>query len=248
MPMHDWTRADPRDYHSFHNLWLAGLTAALNSGVLPGGYFAATDYSIPLFAPDIATLEHVGPANRPTTPAQAARPAAASATAVAPVRPMKQIARRRVAVVEERGRRLVAVIELVSPSNKKGRAEFNDLIAKAVQLVNVEVSLLLIDPFPPTPRDPAGLHAAFWKALTRRTADARPAGKPLTVASYATDDERRCSAYVTPLAVGDPLPDPPLFLRPDLPVQVPLAATYDAAWAGFPGPLKPLVEVPPSPA
>jgi hypothetical protein len=36
------------------------------------------------------------------------------------------------------------------------------------------------------------------------------------------------------VAVGDELPDMPLFLEPESYVQVPLASTYQAAWAGVP--------------
>ena len=35
MPMHDWTRVDPNDYHHFHLAWIAALAHALNTGRLP---------------------------------------------------------------------------------------------------------------------------------------------------------------------------------------------------------------------
>ena len=39
------------------------------------------------------------------------------------------------------------------------------------------------------------------------------------------------TAYVEPVAVGAALPPMPLFLRGDSHVRVPLAESYDAAWA-----------------
>jgi hypothetical protein len=36
------------------------------------------------------------------------------------------------------------------------------------------------------------------------------------------------------VAVGDVLPDMPLFLEPGVYVSVPLEATYQAAWRGMP--------------
>ena len=59
-----------------------------------------------------------------------------------------------------------------------------------------------------------------------------PIDKPLTVAAYESDLVFR--AYVEPIAVGDPLPDMPLFLRPGHYVNIPLEATYQSTWRVFP--------------
>ncbi len=40
MPMHDWTRVAPNDYHDFHFAWIAAIRQALNMGRLPPEYFA----------------------------------------------------------------------------------------------------------------------------------------------------------------------------------------------------------------
>lgn len=47
MPMHDWTRVDPNDYHTFHLLWIASLATALNHHRLPQGYYAMADHTTP---------------------------------------------------------------------------------------------------------------------------------------------------------------------------------------------------------
>ena len=59
-----------------------------------------------------------------------------------------------------------------------------------------------------------------------------PDDKPLTLASYEAVVPPK--AYVEPVAVGDVLPDMPLFLVPGGHVLVPLEATYLAAWEGVP--------------
>jgi hypothetical protein len=59
-----------------------------------------------------------------------------------------------------------------------------------------------------------------------------PSDKPLTLASYEAGPVP--TAYVEPVAVGDPLTDMPLFLEPDFYINAPLQATYDAAYAGVP--------------
>ncbi|HEX8202009.1 MAG TPA: hypothetical protein VF590_16155 [Isosphaeraceae bacterium] len=49
-------------------------------------------------------------------------------------------------------------------------------------------------------------------------------------------------AYVEPVAVGDVLPEMPLFLKPGFYVPAPLEATYRTTWDLFPAPLKGLLE------
>ena len=56
--------------------------------------------------------------------------------------------------------------------------------------------------------------------------------KPLTLAAYESDLTVR--AYVETLAVGDVLPDMPLFLQPDGCISVPLEASYQTTWKVYP--------------
>jgi hypothetical protein len=71
---------------------------------------------------------------------------------------------------------------------------------------------------------------------------ALPANKPLTLAAYEAGPD--WVAYVDPAAVGDILPDMPLFLRPGFYVPAPLEVTYQTTWKVFPAPLKRLLEDP----
>jgi hypothetical protein len=57
-------------------------------------------------------------------------------------------------------------------------------------------------------------------------------GKPLTLAAYECGLSTR--AYVEAVAVGDVLPDMPLFLQPGGQVPVPLERTYQTAWVAVP--------------
>lgn len=56
--------------------------------------------------------------------------------------------------------------------------------------------------------------------------------KPLTVASYSCGVTRQ--AFVETVAVGDVLPDMPLFLQADRYVQVPVETTYQSAFDALP--------------
>jgi hypothetical protein len=138
---------------------------------------------------------------------------------------------RRLSIRHVADHKMVALIELVSPSNKASRYKFKSFVEKAAGVLDLKIHLLVIDPFPPNKRDPNGIHAAIWKE-TVGEAFTLPPEKLLTIASYSSGEE--VSAYVEPVAVGDPLPDMPLFLEPDVYVNVPLEATYQTAWQTFP--------------
>ena len=127
--------------------------------------------------------------------------------------------------------RIIAVVEIVSPGNKSSRSAVRAFLEKATDLLNHGVHLLVIDLFPPTARDPDGLHPLIWAAVTNQRVDV-PSDKPLTVASYEAGDVLRY--FVEPFAVGDALIDMPLFLEPGAHVDLPLATTYATAFAAVP--------------
>jgi hypothetical protein len=127
--------------------------------------------------------------------------------------------------------RLVAMIEIVSPGNKSSRRAFRAFVGKACKLLEHRIHLQLVDSFPPAPHDPNGVHAAIW-AEAQDDLFVLPADKPLTLAAYECDVVTR--AYIEPIAVGEVLPDMPLFLEPNGCVQVPLEATYQTAFALMP--------------
>ena len=137
--------------------------------------------------------------------------------------------------------RIVAVIEIVSPGNKDTRAALRDFVDKTLQFISNGIHVLVVDLFPPTPRDPAGLHGVIWDEIGTEPFRLPP-GKDRTLVSYEVGDER--VAYIETLTVGDALPDMPLFLSAELNlhVPVPLEATYEATWAVTPEPFRVAVE------
>ena len=129
------------------------------------------------------------------------------------------------------GDRVVAMIEIVSPANKSSRNALRAFVEKAADLLNRRVHLLIIDLLPSDPRDPHGIHAAIWDEIAGQEY-LPPAGQPLTLGAY--ESALTVRAYVRPVAVGDPLPEMPLFLEPNGCVQAPLDATYQTAFAAMP--------------
>jgi hypothetical protein len=238
MPMHDWTRVEPDIYHAFHQTWAGRIMEALNAGILPPDFYALIEQTTirgrrKRAVPDVLTLKGP-PADPPAGPpvALAARPKPQP-----DFRLNLDVYRRRKNVVSVRhvtGDRVVAMVELVSPGNKAGRRAFAEFVEKAADLLDRGIHLSLVDPFPPTPRDPGGVHAAIWDQFyDPDETTVLPPGRPLTAVGYEVD-EFEVLAYVERFAVGDRLPDLPLFLRPGGCVMVPLEATYASAFAAVP--------------
>jgi Protein of unknown function (DUF4058) len=245
MPIHDWTRVTAGTFHDFHSVWLAELRTALNTGVLPADFYAQAEQVAGEVNPDVLTLQmgNTGSEDGPS-----------GATAVADAPPRMRlrveaeadalIRRKNVLVIRHSsGDRVVAFLEIISPGNKGAQHAFRRLVDRAARLVSQAYHLLLIDLIHPGPRDPQGIHAAIWGELCGGDY-AAPPGKPLTLVSY--DAGYPPTAYVEPVAVGDVLPDIPLFLAHDWYVNVPLEATYRAAYRGVPQRWKPVLEAPPA--
>ena len=126
---------------------------------------------------------------------------------------------------------MVAMIEIVSPGNKSNRHGLHAFVDKACELLEHGIHLLILDPFPPGPRDPGGIHAAIWEQIQDDPFQP-PADQPLTLVAYECGHVTR--AYLECVAVGQTLPEMPLFLEPDGCVMVPLEATYETAFAVMP--------------
>jgi hypothetical protein len=222
MPVHDWTRVSAGTFHDFHTVWMGAIRTALNDGVLPEDHYALCEQDATDVGPDVVTL-------RSTDSAAEAPPRVQfTATTEMDLYALKQ---RTLVIRHSSGDRIVALIEILSPGNKSSRQAFRAFLERAVAALAHGYHLLLIDLQPPSKRDPQGIHGALWSEISDDTYRAPP-DKPLTLASYSAGLLKK--AYVTPVAVGEPLPDMPLFLTPDEYVLVPLEATYLDAWRGVP--------------
>jgi hypothetical protein len=247
MPIHDWTRVSDGTFHDFHLAWIAELRHALNEGILPEGYYAQAEQIIGPLGPDVLTLQAGGkPESEIATPEPAGPGGLAVATA--PPRPRLTAAavmddyvlkRRTVVIRHSSGDQIIALLEIVSPGNKSSRHALRSFVDKAVEALYRGYHLLIVDLFPPSPRDPQGIHAAIWQQLEDRPFEL-PAGEPLTLAAYSAGPVKR--AWIEPTAVGRMLIDMPLFLEPEIYVNVPLEATYLAAFRGVPRRWKQVLE------
>lgn len=233
MPMHDWTRVEPTIYHDFHHEWISEIKRALNKGVLPPDYYAMAEQQAAGFGPDVLTLQDLVPLTGSSQgeTATATKPQPKSTHyAETPTNFHKRV-KSSVVVRHVSGDRIVAMIEIISPGNKNNTNAFQAFIAKACELLEHRIHLLLLDPFPPGRRDPNGIHDTIGSMVEDDPVQI-PTDKPLTLVAYECADTTW--AYIETVSVGDALPDMPLFLEPNNYVTVPLEATCQAAWDTVP--------------
>lgn len=240
MPIHDWTQLEAGDFHDFHQCWVVAIRNALNGGLLPPEYMAMAEQVTGRPIPDVVTL-HARPSKNGDAGGVAVLSAPPTARVIAKFERINY-AKRADRVVIRHGRgKVVAIIEIVSPGNKDSRNALRTFVEKAADILNQGVNLLVVDLFPPTPRDPYGIHKAIWDEFGDEPFEAPP-GKPLIVASYLAGDSP--TAYVESVGVGDLLPSLPIFLSETRYIPAPLETTYQEAWRVFPAMLKELIEAP----
>ena len=226
-------RLDPsrsRYLNDFHQGWTIEIRNALNRGVLPLGYVAATDQRGMAYEPDVSSHARGNWAR-----VSGDRGGLVVAEAPPQIKRISRLeteaeafARRsnRIVIRHARGRP-VAVIEVVSPGNKDREHSVRRFAGKVRDFLKQGIGVMIVDLFPPGPHDRSGLHTTIaedWLEIAEPNAD----DPPLAVVSY--DAGEPLTSYLEPLAVGDALPDAPLFLDAGYYVPLPLETTYQSAW------------------
>ena len=243
MPMHDWTGVEPTIYHHFHQRWATAIADMLNAGLLPSGYSALLELHTSGVIPDVLTVERRKPS----------RSASATATMVAPTARWA-IAANESALFTKRANRIairhrlgevVCIIEIVSPGNKASRSAVRQFVNKTLDFLRAGVNVLLLDPFPATPRDPHSLHKLIWDDFVEEIPFSLPTEEPLLLAAYRVGDSNSTllpTAYLEAVRVGGAIPDMPAWLHADEYINVPLESCYATAWASCPVDYRYLVE------
>jgi hypothetical protein len=252
MPIHDWSRVPAGIFHDFHHALIEQIKRDLNGGVLPPDYYALAEQVAAGFGPDVLTLHaplvdddgdlDQGSQRSPNQPG--------GGLLLAPprTRPIAEIEmayyRRKKSVVAVRhvsDDRVVAMVEVVSPGNKSTQNVLKKFVEKAAEFLERRIHLLIVDLLPSGRHDPQGIHGAIWDYVADEPYSL-PADKPLTLAAYEADPTLR--AFVETVAVGDALPEMPLFLQPNRCVYVPLDHSYRMAWEAVPRRWKRVLESP----
>lgn len=237
MQMHDWTRVEAGVFHAFHSRWTTYLGDALNAGILPGPFYALPEQHLGRRIADVLTLhsgdsEPLGKNFPPTEDggvAVAEAPPRVSRTLV--LTPTMKKLRRTLAIRHTSGHRLVALIEILSPGNKAGVDSVAEFVRKAEEAIRAGIHLAVLDLLPPGRHDPQGMHGEIVDALSAEVYQL-PEGNPLTFVSYSAGPAP--VAYLNHPAIGDDVPDMPLFLTAERYVNLPLTMTYETTYRGVP--------------
>jgi hypothetical protein len=135
-------------------------------------------------------------------------------------------------------------IPFPTPAVAGGNLDLRELQRILEELLRAGIHMLVVDLFPPTPRDPQGIHKAIWDEFVDNEF-ALPPDRPLTLAAYIGGVEPE--AFVEPAAVGSALAEMPLFLTPERYVPVPLDTSYQSAWEAVPASWRNVLEHPAGP-
>lgn len=238
MPVHDWTRVVAGNFHDFHQTWIIAIRNALNDGRMPDDYYAMSEQVAEGRIPDVIALE----ARDHPAGARSAEGLSDRTIAVLEHPPQVKYTENqereiyaenadRVAIYHANGDRLVAFIEIVSPGNKQSPLEVKRFIEKCNDALERGIHLLIIDILPPGKHDSQGIHAALWNYRYSESHGVT-ADEPLGLSAYRVDVAAH--AYFQPLAIGQPLPDMPVFLTPSHYVNVPLEQTYLESYRAVP--------------
>lgn len=242
MPVHDWTRVTAGTFHDFHSAWIIHLKETLNNGLLPDGFYAMSEQHGSQIIADILTL-HPSESAPAVTPGKgltiADAPPRVSVKAVTSPDKAARALRRTLTIRYASNHRIVALVEILSPANKDRLSSVADFVAKAQSAINLGCHLLMVDLFSPCRPVSQGMHAAVWDAFGDELTTP-PAEKPLTLAAYLA--AQLPEAFVEFIAVGDALPEMPLFLDTHCYVNVPLEPTYMMAYRGMPAYWRSIIE------
>jgi hypothetical protein len=125
------------------------------------------------------------------------------------------------------GRRLVAAVEIVSPSNKDRPEHRRAFVAKCATLIQNHVCVAIVDLV--TTRS-SNLYSDLLELLGQTDPSLTKEPSPLYAAScrsVRTGDAWQLETWMYPLALGQPLPTLPLWLAENLAVPLELELSYE---------------------
>ncbi len=241
MPLYDLFRRPLSEVHQWqalHSQWGGAIAASLNRR-LPKRFLAAAPFSLgPFISADVAEQERL-----PRAPAANGRSgpgAGGVAVAAEPevYEPPATDLSMPVTFPDEylievrdtsRGSRVVGVVELVSPSNKKEEGEREKFAAKCMTYLNNGIGLVVVDTV--TERL-WNLHNEFVRFARQDDRLLMPDDQWIYATAYRPvhrNEEDRIDVWTWPLTVGEELPVVPLALKGYGCVRLDLEATYAEA-------------------
>jgi hypothetical protein len=236
MPLRDHFRpplADRRSWEGFHGQWPAMIVIGLNRR-LPQRYVAEPQVHLgSAIEIDVATYEE----DEAASPSAGERDNGAGvATAVwAPPKPTLAVATELPAMDEyevrvydaRTGHRLVAAIEIVSPSNKDRPEHRRLFVAKCAALLQNRVSVTIVDLVTNRTFNLYGDLMDLFGQTDPSLADGPPPLYAVACRWARKEDAWLLETWSHPLTLGQPLPTLPLWLADNLAVPLDLEPSYE---------------------
>jgi hypothetical protein len=220
-------------WDSFHSAWINTIVRHLNLNWLPPPYRAEpTAHLASPIEVDVGTWEkeghpssHSGNGNGVATAVWSPPECAASIDIDFSDEDTFEVR----VLDEERGLRLVAAIELVSPGNKDRPAKRQSFAHKCVEYLRQGVSMVIIDVV--TDRLD-NLHHELLAQLERTEPRFWETTGPYAIAYRPSrpNDHWQIDIWPARLTIDAPMPDLPLWLSPTFSVPLELETTFQESW------------------
>ncbi|MBL8794994.1 MAG: DUF4058 family protein [Planctomycetia bacterium] len=236
MPLRDHFRPPVStrvSWEEIHGMWPARIVLQLRT-VLPAGYVAGPKiHAGSQVEIDVATFEH----DDALPPPSAADDSGVATTLWAPPEPTVAVETEppdydeyEVRIYDaERGRRLVAAVELVSPGNKDRPEKRNAFVGKCAALLQKGVAVSIVDVV--TPRQ-FNLYAELLQFLGQTDptlGEPQPHLYAVSCRWRPQDQRMLLQTWSHALALGQPLPTLPLWLTEKRAVPLDLEQSYEQA-------------------
>ena len=232
MPLRDHFRSPLDDVHSWdelHGMWPAMIVRELIR-VLPEPYFAAPGVHLgTLYEIDVGTYEEsdkgskdIG--NSDTTLATYAPPT--PTLTLEPRLPKQDVYEVRI-YDSRRNRRLVAAIEIVSPSNKDRPETRGTFVAKVATLLKNDICVSIVGV---VSTSDFNLYVELMRFLDYTDPPLSDQPQPMysVTARMRYEGQRRMmDNWLHPLQLGESLPSLPIWLTPEKAVSLELEASYE---------------------
>ncbi len=222
-----------RRWESFHASWATKITDVLTERWLPPNYIAeehvhvgpSVEIDVGTFEEDASRIEETSSGPVATVRPKLWTPPAPDAALPAVFPDTFEVR----ILCTDTGPKLVAAIELISPSNKDRAAERRAFATKCASYLYEGIGLIVVDIV--TNRR-ANLHNEMLRVMEATGALNLPPEVSLYAVAYRPlrrDGKDEIDVWRSPLALSRPLPTLPLSLRADLVLPVELEATYAEA-------------------
>ena len=234
MPLRDHFRSpldDIRSWDGLHGMWPAMIVRQLIE-VLPEHYFAEPGVHLgTLYEVDIGTFRDPLPDSNEGD----AREGSVAVATYAPPKPTLTVEPRlpkqdvyEVRIYDSRRhRRLVAAVEIVSPSNKDRPETRTAFVSKVAALLDQGICLSIVDVVTTSNFNLYAELMDFLDSTDPALGDEPPCTYAVTVRTRPEIERRLMDNWYHPLAIGQPLPTLPIWLTETSAVSLELESSYE---------------------